>query len=74
VQYRSEGELPYCPYSDALHWHENRYTSVKGMSADHRCSNTFMSQQFLDGANVIAIFEQVSGKTVAQGVATHSCF
>jgi len=43
------------------------------MSADHRCFNTFMSQQFLDGANVIAVFEQVGGKTVAQGVATHSC-
>ena len=25
VRYRSEGELPYRPYSDALHQHENRY-------------------------------------------------
>jgi hypothetical protein len=32
-----------------------------------------MTQQFWDGANVIAIFEQVSGKTVAAGVATYSC-
>jgi len=26
----------------------------------------------LDGADVIAVFEQASGKTVAQDVATHS--
>jgi len=31
-----------------------------------------MTQQYLDGTNVIAAFEQVSGKAVAQGVATHS--
>jgi len=31
-----------------------------------------MTQQFSDGADVIDIFEQVSGQTVAQGVATHS--
>jgi hypothetical protein len=42
------------------------------MNVDHRRFNTFMTQQFLDGTNFIAIFEQVSGKTVAQGVATHS--
>jgi len=43
------------------------------MNVDHRRFNTFMTQQFLDGANAIAVFEQVSGETVAQGVATHSC-
>jgi len=42
------------------------------MSADHRRFNTFMNQQFLDSADVIAVFGQVSGKTVAQGVTTHS--
>jgi hypothetical protein len=31
-----------------------------------------MTQQFLDSTNVIAIFEQVGGETVAAGVATHS--
>jgi len=41
------------------------------MSVDRRRFNTFMTQQFLDGADVIAVFEQVSGKTMAQGVATH---
>ena len=48
-------------------------TSVEDMSVDHRRSNTFMTQQFLDSADVIAVFGQVSGKTVVQGVATHSC-
>jgi len=43
------------------------------MSVDHRRFDISMTQQFLDGADVIAVFEQVSGKTVAQGVATHSC-
>ena len=39
VRYRSEGELPYRPYSDALHQHENRYInqfmilSVRGFRA-----------------------------------------
>jgi hypothetical protein len=42
------------------------------MSVDRRRFHTFMTQQFLDGADVIAIFEQASGKTVAQGVTTHS--
>jgi hypothetical protein len=32
-----------------------------------------MTQQFLDGTNVIAVFEQVSGKTMAQGVVIGSC-
>jgi len=31
-----------------------------------------MTQQVLNGTNVIAIFEQVGGETVAAGVATHS--
>jgi len=43
------------------------------MSVDRRRFNTFMTQQFLDGADVIAVFEQVSGKIVAQGVATRPC-
>jgi len=28
VRYRSEGELPYRPYSDALQQHENRYMAT----------------------------------------------
>jgi len=48
-------------------------TSIKDMGVDHRRFPTFMTQQFLDGADVIAVFGQVSGKTVAQGVATHWC-
>jgi len=42
------------------------------MSVDCRRFHTFMTQQVLDGADVIAVFEQASGKTVAQDVATHS--
>jgi len=42
------------------------------MIADHCRFDISMTQQFLDGADVIAVFEQVSGKTVTQGVATHS--
>jgi len=48
-------------------------TSIEDMGVDHRRFDTFMTQQFLDGADVIAVFEQVSGKPVVQGVATHSC-
>jgi len=42
------------------------------MNVDHRRFNTFMTQQFLDGANAIAVFERVSDETVVRGVATHS--
>jgi len=42
------------------------------MGVDHGDFDISMTQQFLNGADTIAVFEQVSGKTVAQSVATHS--
>jgi len=41
------------------------------MGVDYGSFDISMTQKLLDGADIIAIFEQVSGKTVAQGVATH---
>jgi hypothetical protein len=33
-------------------------------------ADIFVAQQFLDGANVVATFEQVGGEAVTKGVAT----
>jgi len=40
------------------------------MGIDHRHLHTAVSQQFLHGADVIAVLQQVGGKTVAVGMTT----
>ncbi len=40
------------------------------MSVNRRGRNIFVSEQLLDGANIVTGFEKVGGKTVAEGVAT----
>jgi hypothetical protein len=35
---------------------------------DHRCSDVFVTEEFLHEADVVAAFEQVDGKEVAQGL------
>jgi hypothetical protein len=43
--------------------------AIQHMSIDHRRVNILMPQEFLDGANIVAGFEQVCGKCVPEGVA-----
>src|SRR2546425_12108271 len=38
------------------------------MSVDHRRRNIFMAEQFLDGADVRAAFQQVRGEGMPEGV------
>ena len=39
------------------------------MGVDHGGADVFVPQQFLDGADVVAIFEQMGGEAVAEGMA-----
>jgi hypothetical protein len=40
------------------------------MRVDHRRAHVAVSEQLLDGANIITVLEQVCGEAVAEGVAT----
>ena len=39
------------------------------MRIDHGGSHIFVSEEFLDSSDVVAVLEQVSGEAVTQGVA-----
>jgi ribosomal protein L35AE/L33A len=39
------------------------------MSIDHGCSDVAVAEEFLDGANIVAQFDESSGKRVAEGMA-----
>ena len=41
---------------------------LQNMSIDHGGLDIFVAEQFLHGADVIAILEQLSGKTMAKGM------
>jgi hypothetical protein len=42
--------------------------AVEDVGIDHRCSDVFVTEEFLHEADVVAAFEQVDGKGVAQGL------
>ena len=42
------------------------------MSVDHRCFNIILPRQFLNRADVIAIFEQMSGERMSEGMTRNS--
>lgn len=43
-------------------------TAVQDMCIDHRCSHVFVTQEFLDRADVISILQKIRGKGMAQGM------
>jgi hypothetical protein len=45
-------------------------TTIENMGVNHRCANIFMPEQFLNGADVIAVLEQMRGKTMAKSMTT----
>ena len=61
--------LPTSPHDAAPLWIERAThalsTTLKDMGIDHGGTNILVSQEFLNGANVIAIFQQVGGKRMA---------
>jgi hypothetical protein len=45
-------------------------TAIEDVGVDHGGFDVFVSEQFLDGADVVTVLEQVGGEGVAEGVAT----
>lgn len=45
-------------------------TTIQHVSVNHGRPHIFVSEQFLDCANVISVFQQMSGETVTEGVVT----
>ncbi len=43
--------------------------AVEDVGVDHRGADVFVTQEFLDGADIVAILQKVSGKGVAEGMA-----
>ena len=41
---------------------------LKHMSIDHGCADIFMTQEFLDGANIIPVLEKMGGEAMAKGM------
>ena len=59
-------EIP-CPHS--IEWATYGQTApIQDVSVDHGRLDVFVTQQFLDGAEVVVIFQQVRGKGVAEGM------
>ena len=45
-------------------------TAVKDVGVDHGCSHVFVTQQILDGSNIVAVLQQMRSKGMAQRMAT----
>ena len=41
------------------------------MGINHRGFDIFMTEQFLDGADIVAVLQEVGGKGMAEGVTTN---
>ena len=47
-----------------------RRSTIEDMGIDHRGLDVAMTQEFLYRSNIVAAFEQVSGKGMSEGVAS----
>jgi len=55
--------------SNLVQWTANRHgASVEDVGVDHSSADVLVPQQFLHGADVVAIFQQVGGEGVAEGM------
>jgi len=45
-------------------------TSIQYVGVDHRGADALVTEEFLDGANVVSILEKVGGKAVAERMTT----
>ncbi len=43
--------------------------AIEDVGVDHRRADVLMAEQFLDGADIVAVFEEVGGERVAEGMA-----
>jgi hypothetical protein len=44
---------------------------MQNVGVDQGCFDIFMAEEFLDGANIVAIFEQVGSEAMPKGVAAY---
>jgi hypothetical protein len=44
--------------------------AIEYMRVNHGCLHIFVPEEFLDGPDVIALLQQMPGKTVSEGVTT----
>ena len=57
-------------FSQDVHGTANsRGAAVQDMSVDHGGLDVAVAEEFLDGADIVAVFEQVGGKGMAERVA-----
>ena len=45
-------------------------TTIEDMGIDHGRRNILMSEEFLNGADIVACFQQMSGEAMAEGMTT----
>src|SRR5688500_16314834 len=45
--------------------------AVEDVGVDHGGGDVFVAQEFLDGTDVVAVFEEVGGEAVAEGVGSY---
>ena len=49
-----------CACKSPVEWAmDGQGTTVEHMRVDHGCFDVFVAEEFLDGANVIAVFEEI---------------
>ena len=60
--------------AQGIRWADNAFSSepVEDVRVDHRGLHVFVSEEFLDGPDVVSGHQQVSGEGVAESVAAHS--
>jgi len=58
-----------------IQWAFDRHSpALEHMGVDHSGTDILVAEQFLDGANVAAVLEEVGGEGVSEGVATDAFF
>ena len=53
---------------------DGKPAAVEDMGVDHRCLNILVTEEFLHGADIITILEEMSGKGMAEGVRRNRFF
>jgi len=62
------------PQSSGLSPSGGQATTLEDVGIDHGRLDVLVAQQFLDGTDVVMVFQQVGGEGVSEGVAGHALF
>ena len=83
-----DNDLGHSRFSNALLWSRrlslcrrfvqrafhSAFVLVQHVRVDHSCPDIRMAEEFLDDAYIVAVFQEVCGKRVAEGVAAASFY